>query len=248
VPPTHLLERTRGATLGERIALADDLLSHARVVASRTGKQFVWELRVPGEDAAAPPTTIGRLSGRQLQPAALTAGEVPPPLVGLLWDLWAHDALPAARVGAPLARAARDELRAAGCQVHALARLPGLCGWIVRSERWKTLDRTAPNYLDDQPGAVEACARGVPRPGHSVLGGGTFRAARPAIEVLARAYAEACALGPDDATLCGDAAAADLESVAFRAAGGRVVAVRYMEDTSAAAMADSVGSSVVLEF
>ena len=69
--------------------------------------------------------------------------------------------------------------RGAG-RVMAVAPLPGFCRWIVSEAAWH-LDEKAPGYDKEQPAAVEAVARGVPREGHKVLGQGTFKAAQPAL-------------------------------------------------------------------
>ena len=127
-------------------------------------------------------------------------------------------------------------------RIHAVATLPGLCTWIVRGQRWQSLDPTTAGYSEDQPGAVEACARGRPRPGHSVLGGDTYRAARPAIEALALDYATAPHSSADEEPAC------DLQAAAFRGAGGSVTAVLYLHDASPEAVADSLGCSAVLAF
>ena len=50
-----------------------------------------------------------------------------------------------------------------------LAPLTGLCGWVVEEQAWERLSSLG-EFGDEAAGAVEAVARGVPRPGHSVLG------------------------------------------------------------------------------
>lgn len=191
------------------------------------------------------------------------SSETAAPPTGLIQDLWVHAALPM-EVSVPLIRAAVGDLRVGGCEtITAIAPLPGLCGWIVRGRRWETLDPTAPEYSDEQSGAVEACARGRPRPGHSILGGGTYSAARPAIEALALEYSRRLKYPPGVLEALkvrypleyaaaphsiAEERACDTLAAAYRGAGGEVAAVLYMHDTSPEAVADSVGCYAVLTF
>ena len=85
-----------------------------------------------------------------------------------------------------------------------------------------------------------------------MLGGGTYAAARPAIEALALEYATAAGSTADteeeaweEEGACDVPAAA---AAAFRGAGGGVATVLYMHDTSPEAVADSMGCSAVLGF
>lgn len=85
-----------------------------------------------------------------------------------------HPALPLF-ASMPLVDAALDEKP----ERMALATLPGLCEWargILSSESVSL--RTTYGQLAFE--AAQAVAAGRPRPGHSVLGQGTFRDARPA--------------------------------------------------------------------
>lgn len=141
-----------------------------------------------------------------------------------------------ATAGPPLVHAARAELQRRGAErVIAVAPLAGLCGWIVDGERWLHLDRSADGFDEEQPGAVEAVARGEPRPGHSVLGRGTFNAAKPAFEHLALEYAKMMLHAPDS------------ECAAFRAADADLVGVSYMHASSEAALRDSAGCTASFE-
>jgi hypothetical protein len=148
-----------------------------------------------------------------------------------------HPALPLAHAGLPLIAAARAELHQRGAErVMAVAALPGLCRQIVDEAAWLQLRSRMGegDFNEEQPAAVEAVARGVPRPGHSVLGVGTFEAARPGIEVLALDYAQH--------------ADEDTEAGAYRAAGADLAGVHYMHDTSAEAMRESAGCTAGFEF
>jgi hypothetical protein len=72
---------------------------------------------------------------------------------------------------------------ASGCPEHrpssaksvAWAALAGHIGLTYCRHRWE-----GEGLTEEQRGAVEAVARNEPRPGHSVLGVGTFEAAKPA--------------------------------------------------------------------
>lgn len=110
----------------------------------------------------------------------------------------------------------------------AVAALSGLCQSVVEEESWSQIED------GEAAGAVKAVALGVPRPGHSVLGRGTFAAAQPAFESLALAYARR-----DDP---------DAETAAFTAAGGELSAVHWMHDTTEAAMRDRAGCTASFEF
>ena len=129
-------------------------------------------------------------------------------------------------VAAPLVAAALEEYDG---KVHAFAALPGLCAWVAAME---------PQALEDEfgekaAGAAVAIALGRPRPGHSVLGQGTFRDAEPAWVALAGRYAET------------DAAE---EAALYRTAGGVGVGVQHLATTEPAAMADYGGAMALFQF
>jgi len=65
---------------------------------------------------------------------------------------------------------------AGGATPTARAALPGLCASVAG----RGAESLVYEFGDDVGGAVLAVALGRPRPGHSVLGQGTFRAAAPA--------------------------------------------------------------------
>ena len=156
---------------------------------------------------------------------------------GLLIGAQVDPALTLSDAGLPLISAARKELLARGAdRVVAVAPLPGLCAWVVDNAAWEHLDDQAPGYNAEQPGAVEAVARGVPRPGHSVLGVGTFKAARPAFERLAMTYARS--------TL----ASADSEAGMFASAGGELTNINWMHSTDPEALRDCAGCTATLRF
>ena len=151
---------------------------------------------------------------------------------GLLVGAQCDPALTLAAAGTPLVTAALDELRARGAErVVAVAPLAGLCAWVVEHKLWEKLDATAPDHDPEQAGAVEAVAKGVPRPGHSVLGHGTYTAARPAFERLASAYV-AQAIGRPDP---------DSEAAMFVHAGGEVLGINWMQATDDESLRDCAG-------
>jgi hypothetical protein len=101
----------------------------------------------------------------------------------------------------PCAAAALRVMRAdAGC----FFALPGLCSWVRANECWTDVDGLKPLFDEhfasleteearDKAGreameAAKAIALGVPRPGHSVLGRGTFAAAEPAWTAMAMEF------------------------------------------------------------
>jgi len=85
----------------------------------------------------------------------------------------------------PCAAAALRTMRA---DAECFLALPGLCDWVRANERWTDADglRKPLEAME----AAKAIALGVPRPGHSVLGRGTFAAAEPAWTAMASEYLE----------------------------------------------------------
>lgn len=107
---------------------------------------------------------------------------------GLLHGCDVHRSLPV-RAAAPLVERALGILRGAALpRADVLVGLPGLSEWVVEAKRW---DCDAVSGEESRE-AVKAVALGRPRPGHSVLGEGTFRAARQAWAELARRYVREC--------------------------------------------------------
>ena len=225
-------ESARGAALAERLALATELTSkkawkldtdeaEARAMeslpetrlwqtgqseaAAPSGSQFTFVLSVENTAVA--------IMRAALMPTGQNTGAKH---YGLLIGSQCDPALSLTSVGEPLIRAATAQLKQRGAErVLAIAPLPGLCEWVVKTEGWKTLetlDRSAPGFTADQIGAVESVARGTPRESH-VLGVGTFKAARPGFERLALAYAH---------EILSDA---DSEAAMFATHGAKVVGI-----------------------
>jgi len=118
----------------------------------------------------------------------------------------------------------------AGEQVQAMANLRGLTHWVSKqlqeggdsnhvqqptvSETLKQLQESSdPVPLE----AVRAIATGIPRPGHSVVGQGTFRDGEEAWKALAREFIE---LGMSE------------EANLYQKHGGRLVTIEHLADTN----------------
>jgi hypothetical protein len=87
-------------------------------------------------------------------------------------------------------------------------------------------------------------ALGKPRPGHSVLGQGTFAAAQPAWETLAERYiTEQLELGSGGGSL-GDSS----ELALYIGHGATRVGIAAMQDTSPQGLATAGGAMAVLTF
>jgi hypothetical protein len=91
-------------------------------------------------------------------------------------------------------------------------------------------------------GAAMAVALGKPRPGHSVLGQGTFAAAQPAWETLAERYIDD-QLGRPEGLL-----GSSSELALYMEQGGTRVGIAAMQDTSPAGLATAGGAMVVVAF
>jgi hypothetical protein len=133
-------------------------LARAATVKSGEMKEggVVWVLLPAGADASSTPL------------ASLRAAPD-----GMLYGAAAHPALPLL-AAAPLVRAALHEKK----NRIALAAIPGLCPWatgILGTEVASIKDKFGEVAYE----AAEAIALGMPRKGHSVLGQGTFRDAKP---------------------------------------------------------------------
>lgn len=97
-----------------------------------------------------------------------------------------HPALPITAAGS-LVQAAAAKLAPEGCKC--LMTLPGLSAWVRARERWNDEELIA-TCGREAAEAAKAIALNKPRPGHSVLGHGTFKAAEKAWMHLANAYVD----------------------------------------------------------
>ena len=225
--------RAEDATLATRVALGDDL-------------QDVFKVEMDADEAKAMEAEAGAAAGSQLTivlsvestAVAIIRGALMPSgqsgdTTGLLIGAQADPAVPLALVGSKLVSAARDELRGRGAtRSMAVAPLPGFCEWILREKAWDS-----PAFSPDENASVEAIAKGQPRPGHSVLGQGTFKAAQPAIEKLALAYATTELRVNQDSEVC-----------MFAEAGAEVERVNYMHAQDPEALRECAGCTVSMRF
>ena len=147
----------------------------------------------------------------------------------------------------PLVKIALNDAGSNGEQPQALASLDGLCAWVKsclanNGKGSKELERIV-NKMDggseDAKVLFEACkaiATGKPRPGHKVLGAGTFRDGQPLWEKLAQEYAAGGGVP--------DMMASEVEL--YRANGMEIVAVEHLADTSAQYLKSAGGAMVRL--
>jgi len=226
-------EAARGADLATRQALAADLASQG----AWTVEKDEAEAKQMESESGAPPgsqlTLV--LSVENTAVGILRAALVPSGSgnSGLMIGAQVDPALSLGDVGAPLIAAAREELEARQVErLIAVAPLSGLCQWCVAETVWEKA-----NLNEEQAGAVEAVAKGIPRPGHSVLGVGTFKAAKEAMERLAMVYCEQV-LKTDP----------DSEVGMFAAAGMEPFGINWMHANDAEALRDCAGCTVSMHF
>ena len=230
------VEAARGADLKARQDLGDSLSD-------------IWELHQDETEAKKLEDEAGSAPGSQLtfvlsvegtavailRASLMPTGQATGGKSGLLIGAQVDPALSLSSVGRPLIRAASNELKLRGAgRIMAVAPLPGLCDWVAREAAWERLDTSADDYSPEQRAAVEAVATGRPRPGHSVLGVGTFKAAKPAFVRLAMEYAM---LSLKDA---------DAETAMFVAGGGEVQSINWMHATDPDALRDCAGCTALL--
>lgn len=151
----------------------------------------------------------------------------------------------------------QQALRSGMCvdTVECLVALPGLCEFVAKRELWADAAGLAPAFdaafgdLDDVSktetieaslASAKAIALGVPRPGHSVLGHGTFKAAEPAWKGMALQYLSQKEEIKEEVEAYERALA-----MAFPGKGVRVAAV-HMANTDPEYMADAGGAMAVV--
>ena len=148
----------------------------------------------------------------------------------------ASTAVPQEALSNVVATAKREVETLAGCgKVAGVARLDGsrdhcgrhgLCAWVQETKAWEGFEEPA-------RGAVEAIATNTPREGHSVLGKGTFEAAREAWTTLALGFADRAEIG---------------EAAIFRGAGAKLAGINWLHDTSPEALEGSGGATAAFHF
>ena len=147
----------------------------------------------------------------------------------------------------PLVDSAIQIAEQEGEQMQAVATLHGLSDWIIQliqqTENQTTNESSTAfsNLLLQQQQqqdsivyeAVKAIATGIPRPGHSVVGQGTYRDAKEGWISLAREYADKTQTG---------------EVGLYKSRGAEIVSVEYLADTSEKYLKAAGGSMVRMYF
>jgi hypothetical protein len=145
----------------------------------------------------------------------------------------------------PLVKRALNEMEGGGDQIQALAALDGLCDWTAecidkQGEGSEALSKLMAKVNDDNDEealklleAVQAIATGIPRPGHSVVGQGTYRDGEPAWIALAKEFGHK-GLSP--------------EVELYQNHGAQVVEVLHLADTSPAYLQKAGGAMLHMFF
>lgn len=159
----------------------------------------------------------------------------------MLWGAKSSRVKELALVCTPLLERALKDIEKYGEQAQATAALPGLCDWVCETYITDKDSAVLENFLrgetdvnnngiDKLVGAVKAIATGVPRPGHSVVGQGTFRDAEAGWQALSREFA----------IRAGQAGAHECEI--YGKSGAMFVGIQYLADTSPAYLRSAGGS------
>jgi hypothetical protein len=91
----------------------------------------------------------------------------------------------------PLVDKAVQDASENGEQPQAIASLTGLCDWVKECIETSSGSEQLESLRSNDPGsfeAVQSIATGIPRPGHSVVGVGTFRDAEEGWKTLAKEF------------------------------------------------------------
>lgn len=135
----------------------------------------------------------------------------------------------------PLVKKAVEDAGENGEQPQAIASLAGLCNWInVSLETGES--ETLQQLKSDDPAtfeAVQAIATGIPRPGHSVVGVGTYRDAEEGWKAVATEFVEKDL--SEEATL-------------YRQEGARLVGIEHLADRNPDYLATAGGAMARLFF
>ena len=148
-------------------------------------------------------------------------------------------------VALPLVKVALQDASMEGEQPQALSTLNGLSAW-VRSclKKENTCTTIQMLHTQIQEGneaskvaleAITAIATGIPRPGHSVVGIGTYRDGKDTWEALAKEYTNT-----NNTT--------SLETHLFQQAGGEVIKIEYLADKSESYLKEAGGTMARLLF
>ncbi|GAX17527.1 hypothetical protein FisN_18Lh173 [Fistulifera solaris] len=139
----------------------------------------------------------------------------PPPPEDTAIDEWTLQ-----NVAGPLVERALDDCSAQGEQVQAVCALYGLSAWVT--QHWETLSL---DVDDISKQAAYAIATGIPRPGHSVVGQGTFRDGAEAWKQLAELFLPHA-----------------MESQLYLKHGAQLLHVEHLADTSPAYLQSAGGA------
>ena len=154
----------------------------------------------------------------------------------IIFGARASPALSLQEVCPPLVEKAVHDAGENGEQPQAIASLAGLCHWI-QGALTTTGECDALELLksNDAIGfeAVQAIATGIPRPGHSVVGVGTYRDAEEGWKAVAMEFVEKGL--SDEATL-------------YRQQGARLVAIEHLADRNPDYLASAGGAMARLFF
>jgi len=135
-----------------------------------------------------------------------------------------------------LVDAALEDAAAQGEQPQAIAGLHGLCDWI-RDSLAGTIDNQLLDEIKESDPisfeAVQAIATGQPRPGHSVVGEGTYRDGQEAWKQLAREYVKQ-GMAP--------------ECILYKKRGAELVDIEHLADTKPDYMKAAGGAMARLFF
>jgi hypothetical protein len=139
----------------------------------------------------------------------------------------------------PLLDAALEDASCEGDQPQAMATLYGLCEWVAQCDNDKndneseTLKELKSREDDMAYQAVLAIATGIPRPGHSVVGQGTFRDGQEGWEALAEEFIK-------------KELAEEVEL--YKARGGTVVTIEHLADAQPKYLQSAGGAMARLFF
>ena len=118
----------------------------------------------------------------------------------------------------------------------AVASLEGLSKWVVMGLDGKDVIQSLDNVRQTDEGAfeaVKAIATGIPRPGHSVVGRGTYRDGKDAWAEIAEEYVK---LGKSE------------EAELYNSKGGSLVGIDHLADTSREGLIDAGGAMARFQF
>ena len=210
------------------------LLASAEVVATRHDRGWNFLLSTPS-DAETPLDLAALRCAVPEEGAAILFGAqvLAPPQLGLSVELACKPLLTHAL--SHLAEVRR-------WQVVALVALPGLCEWVAALPD----GALESEFGSEAGGAALAVALGRPRPGHSVLGQGTFNAAAPAWEALAERHVDDLVLAAEAAG--GEEGGGGSELALYLGHGATRVGIAAMQDTSQEGIANAGGAMLAVAF